>query len=384
MAVPKYPYPIVGGLEKQAHELSKTLVSRGHEVHVLTSLFDVSQLARETIDGVKVYRLKWYDNPLIRYILMIIGLARRMWLLRKKIDVVHIHQFTLFGVYVQVLSMLLRLPGITKLPNIGNAGIPGIRKRPFGKLQVRILKSADGIVTMNKYSLAELAEINYPESRSLKITNGIAVGATEAKEIRGEKNEIVRAIFVGRLVEQKGLNTLIKAWKELPQITKSNAVLEVFGDGPLQIELQKSVSEAGLDNSVRFNGFSADIPRELLRSHIFVLPSYIEGNSNAILEAMVAGLPIVATNVGGASIQVGDAGNPFLFEPGDHQALSDILHHLINEEQLRRQTGEAMRKRVLSEFDIQKVAQTYEQAYHLILSSRRDELGNINKDLFHK
>ncbi len=98
MAVPKYPYPIVGGLEKQAHELAKTLVSRGHEIHVVTSLFDASQKAKETINGVTVYRLKWYDNALFRYILMVTGLARRMWLLRKKIDVVHIHQFTLFGV----------------------------------------------------------------------------------------------------------------------------------------------------------------------------------------------------------------------------------------------------------------------------------------------
>jgi len=385
MALPKYPYPIVGGLEKQAHELAETLVRQGHEVHVLTSLFDTSQKPRETIDGVTVYRLKWYDNPLIRYILMITGLARRLCLLRRKIDIVHIHQFTLFGVYLQVLSKMLGLPVITKLPNIGKAGIPGIKKRPLGKLQIRILKWADGIVAMNKYSIDELANINYPVRKTLKITNGIALGESEAKILHpAEKDDIVRVIFVGRLVEQKGLTTLLKAWKEMPEIIRSKTVLDLFGDGPMQKELQKSVSDAGLDQSVSFNGYSGDIPGELVRSHIFVLPSYIEGNSNAILEAMLAGLPIVATNVGGASIQVGGAGTPFLFEPGDYQALSDILHQLINDEELRRQTGEAMRKRVLSEFDIQKIAQTYEQAYQLILSGRRNELGHINKDLFHK
>jgi glycosyltransferase involved in cell wall biosynthesis len=382
MALPKYPYPIVGGLEKQAHELSKTLVSQGCDVHVITSLFDASQQTIEDIDGVNVYRLKWYGNPLFRYFLMVTVLTRRMWLLRKKIDVVHIHQFTLFGVYVQVLSRLLGIPVITKLPNIGKAGIPGIRKRPFGKLQVKILKWADGIVAMNKCSLTELADVSYPDTRRLKITNGIAVDEPKLKDIPKKENSTVRVIFVGRLVEQKGVVTLLQAWKDLPHSAKNKTFLDVYGDGPLLEVLQHDALIAGIAKFVRFNGFSRDVLNELIHSHIFVLPSYVEGNSNAILEAMIAGLPIVATNVGGASIQVGEAGAPFLFEPGDHKTLSNILLKLINDEDLRRQTGRVMRERVLEKFNIKYVAKTYEQAYHLIISGKSDELGNINKGLF--
>ena len=61
MAVPKYPFPIVGGLERQAYELAKALVQRGHAVHALSSRFDPSQTDVELIDGVQVHRVKWVE-----------------------------------------------------------------------------------------------------------------------------------------------------------------------------------------------------------------------------------------------------------------------------------------------------------------------------------
>ena len=61
MAVPKYPFPVVGGLERQSHELAKALVQRGHAVHAVSSRFDPGQNEFEVIDGVRVHRVKWIE-----------------------------------------------------------------------------------------------------------------------------------------------------------------------------------------------------------------------------------------------------------------------------------------------------------------------------------
>ena len=382
MAVPKHPYPIVGGLEKQAHELSKTLVSQGHEVHVLTSLFDASQQARETIDGVSIYRLKWYDNPLIRYTLMITGLARRMWLLRKKIDVVHIHQFTLFGVYVQVLSKLLGLPVITKLPNIGRAGIPGIQSDHFGKLRIKVLKMAHSIIAMTPVSLQELNDIGYPEQKVLKVTNGISFSEQELAPVPQKLTSITEVVFVGRLVQQKGVFTLLNAWRHLPESVRKQARLNLIGDGPLQPELEKLASDLSLTDSVKFLGYSDNVKKHLQESHLFVLSSYEEGNSNAILEAMLAGLPIVATSIGGARIQVGPKGKNFLFNPDDHKTMAKLIQQFVENEALRYSTGKAMRERILEKFSIDRVANTYEEAYRMIIERRSSRMFTVNEELF--
>ena len=121
---------------------------------------------------------------------------------------------------------------------------------------------------------------------------------------------------------------------------------------------------------------------ELVKADLFVLPSYAEGNSNAILEAMRAGLPIVATRVGGAAIQVGSEGERFLVPPGDRQALADRLHELIEDEALRRRLGAAMRARIEGVFAIDRVAAIYEQAYDLIVCGRHEQIGRLNPALF--
>ena len=125
-----------------------------------------------------------------------------------------------------------------------------------------------------------------------------------------------------------------------------------------------------------------DIAAELAGADLFVLPSYAEGNSNAVLEAMSAGLPIVATRVGGASIQIGREGERFLVPSGDPPALADRLLELIEDERLRLRLGAAMRARVERVFSIDRVAAVYEQAYELMRSGRCQQIGQLNSAVF--
>jgi glycosyltransferase involved in cell wall biosynthesis len=383
MAVPNYPFPVVGGLERQAHELAKALVQRGHTVQALSSHFDLSQDDGDLIDGVQVHRVKWVEFKPARFLLLTFTVARILYALKRDVDLVHVHNISWFGAFVTLFAKALGLPVITKLPNIGDVGIPGMRRRPFGGLRIALFKRSDAIIAITPESMAELATIDYPPARVLKVTNGIPL-LPDVTTMSESSSEVVTAVFVGRLLPQKGLIDLLHAWVSVRARATRPVRLQLIGDGPQADELRTSALALDLGDSVEFFGYCKDVPAELAKADLFVLPSYAEGNSNAILEAMRARLPIVATRVGGASIQVGSEGERFLVPTGDRVALADRLLELIQDETLRLRLGVAMRERIESVFAIDRIAAVYEQAYELILSGRREQIGHINLALFNR
>jgi glycosyltransferase involved in cell wall biosynthesis len=130
-----------------------------------------------------------------------------------------------------------------------------------------------------------------------------------------------------------------------------------------------------------FRGYVNDVCANLAQADLFVLPSIAEGNSNSILEAMAAGLPVVSTRVGGTPMLVGTAGARFLLEPGDRDALCARLTELIRGTDLRRQVGREMKKRIEMHFDILRVSSTYGQAYKLLATKQRDRMEQLRSPL---
>ena len=382
MVVPKYPFPIVGGLERQAYELAKALVRRGNVVEVLSSCFEPSQNDLELVDGVRVHRQKWIEFRPVRFLLSPFSLAQILIELRRDVDLVHVHNNSWFGAFVTLVAKMLGLPVITKLPNVGDFGIPGMRRRLFGFLRIALLKGSDAIVAMTPESAAELDSIGYPTARVLKVTNGIPLPPANSLEARPSDSKTVNAVFVGRLSAEKGLPDLLHTWATIKGRASRSVKLRIIGDGPQADELRMLASALDLGDSVEFLGHSEDVSAELAQADLFVLPSYAEGNSNAILEAMRAGLPIVATRVGGAAIQVGSEGERFIVAPGDRHGLAGRLLELIEIETLRRRLGAMMLARVESVFAIDRVAAIYEQAYELIICGRRQQIGRVNQELF--
>jgi len=360
--------------------LAKALVQRGHAVHALSSRFDPGQNEIDLIDGVLVHRMKWVEFKPARFLLIPFSLAQILVKLRRDVDMVHVHNISWFGAFVTLIAKAWGLPVITKLPGIGDSGIPAIGRRAFGFLRIALLKCSDAIIAMTPESVAELADIGYPTAWVLNVTNGISLLPMTSFQPRSSKT--VSAIFVGRLSSEKGLSDLLHAWAFVKAHATRPVMLRLLGDGPQAGELRALASALDLGETVEFFGYCRNVPKELAKADLFVLPSYAEGNSNAILEAMRAGLPVVARNVGDAPIQVGREGERFLVPPDDRQALSDRLLELIEDESLRIRVGAAMRARIEGLFAIDRVAATYEQAYELMLSGRCEQIGQINSALF--
>lgn len=166
-------------------------------------------------------------------------------------------------------------------------------------------------------------------------------------------------VNVARFVPGKNQMGLIEAFNcargEIPQ-----ARLILVGDGALKDRVEARVKQLGLDSAVDFTGDVSDVPQRLAGADIFVLPSEHEGLPMTILEAMAAGLPVIATAVGGVPDIVRD--NGILINKGDIGGLAGAMIKLAKDEESRRTMGECARTRA-QKYNITGVASQYERLY---------------------
>ncbi len=143
------------------------------------------------------------------------------------------------------------------------------------------------------------------------------------------------------------------------------------GRGQLEAELTEQVYRLGLEKRVHFIGLRQDIPRILAMLDVFVLPSLSEGLSMAILEAMVAGKPVVATQVGGNPELVVDGETGFLVPPRDSQALAESMVVLLTNKKLAAQLAENGKRRAEGQFSLGNMVRAYQTLYDDCLEGSR-------------
>jgi glycosyltransferase involved in cell wall biosynthesis len=174
----------------------------------------------------------------------------------------------------------------------------------------------------------------------------------------------------GRLSPEKGFEVFAEA-AALVRRRDSSVGFVVFGDGPCRDRIARRVAAAGFDGSFVMAGFRADLDQFLPFFDLFVLPSYTEGLPNVVLESFAAGVPVVATAVGGTPEIVEDGASGFLVPPGNPQALADrILEALANEDHLR-DMGLSGRQTVVERFTFSAQARRYRQLFADLCSGSR-------------
>ncbi len=169
----------------------------------------------------------------------------------------------------------------------------------------------------------------------------------------------LEVLCVGRLIERKGQHHLIEATKRLTS-EGIDVVLHLVGAGDSQREFEALASRLGIGDRVRFAGFvpRSEIGSHFSSAHVFASPSYCEGMSIAVLEAMAAGLPVVVTRTGGTDEMVQEGENGLTFEWADVDALAGHLRLLATDRAAARQMGAAARARALR-FSWDAIAQRY-------------------------
>ena len=271
----------------------------------------------------------------------------------KKFDLCH----AFFGIPCGFIALLLGIPYIVSLRG---SDVPYFNKRfywldklVFKKLSRVIWKRALKVVA-NSEGLKELAQKTAPNQEIRVINNGVDLELFYPPEKKAISSK-VKLISTGRLIERKGYAYLIEALKN-----NKNVELTLIGEGNIK-ELLESLA---LKNtvSVKFLGRIAHekIPEYLRFADVFVLPSLNEGMSNAILEAMACGLPVITTNVGGSSELV--KGNGFIVNKASAVSLKHAIKEYSKNKTLIKKHGE--KSRCIAEYTSwNKVAKDYSSLY---------------------
>lgn len=336
----------IGGGEKSVCKLAEGLDRTGYNPLVVT--FKGGELTGR-LNQAGVTTLKAINRPKVFRVFSLMDLIKK-----HRVDVVHTHM-TSAGYYGRVAAILTGRPVLHTFRTLNFMEKPtkrGLMEKVLGPMTDQLIgvSSAvcDHIETVMKWPGGSIKEV--PNSIKLK----------PAGKPRKRFNDPVRLISVGRLEPVKGYDVLLKAVAALKH-AGHRVALSLVGDGGMMGELKRLSQELALTNEVEFRGYRSDVPSELAAADVFVVTSHREGMSNALLEAMAAELPVIATRVGGNVEVVGEAG--WLITPDDSDAVVKAVEQVLADPDQALEMGRRGRQRVADMFSIERTVGEYEKIY---------------------
>ena len=369
-------FPGNGGTEAQAQLLAELLQQRGHEVLVLAPQLDRARPLHETIRGIAVVRLSYPKIPSLGALWLIVKFALWLWRRRSRFDGIHLHMAKNLAAGAGMVQPWMRGPVLVKVSGAwefdGGVLDPSLRRRPLHLFLNRYIRRVAFMQAISERTRERLLAMSYDPERIRMIPNAVDVERFDKVPYpQVERTPQATVIYVGRLQPVKGLTILLQAWQTV--MTLRDARLVLIGDGPMRDELAGMIEQLRLGASVAMPGHSTDVPSVLHRAQIYVQPSFQEGLPNSVLEAMTAGLPIVATRVSGNEDLVHDGVNGLLVPPRDSTALADALVRLIGDIPAARRMGLASREIIDAKYSSARVIRQLES---LFLSAQHGEVAS--------
>jgi glycosyltransferase involved in cell wall biosynthesis len=294
---------------------------------------------------------------------------------------------------------------------IGRAGLPikqiafwrgttreNLKVALYYKIENCLLRRMDHVVVVSKQQRNFLTSHGFSENGVSLVSNAVEIEQHEkechaalderqaqaerlTKQDLEEQSNRLATLFAklrgktiiataGRLSPEKGHKYLIEA---MPRVlaNKKDAVLLLFGDGPLRNDLARLAEKVGCADSIHLLGFVPGFSSFLKDVDLFVLPSLIEGFPNALLEALAAAKPVVATAVGGVPEIVSDGKTGVLISPGDSGLLAAAIINLLSDAGLARAMGEAGKEAVRKSYSFEKQLQLLIDVYSKTLAGEK-------------
>lgn len=353
---------VEGGAQTHVRDLAEGFAA-AYEVGVV--LFDDGPLAaRLRASGIRVWALDAPTRSMRLWRDLLAG-ARLTAIIRSfRPTLVHAHS-SKAGLIARAAAMLARVPAIYTAH--GWAFIEA-SEHWHHRFFARGVERAAALITRRiicvsqfDRDLAARRRIASP-NRIVVIPNGI--GSIETSVTRA-LHDGVRCITIARFSPPKDPLTLIEAAARI----SSECELLLVGEGELLDVARARTRNFGVGDRVRFLGARSDVPALLADSDLFVLSTRWEGMPYTILEAMRAGLPVVATAVGGIPEAVIDGETGFLVPPGDAAALAERIEQLANSPELRARMGDAARNRWLQHFHLAGMLQAVGEVYAEVASA---------------
>lgn len=219
-----------------------------------------------------------------------------------------------------------------------------------------------------------LEQVKIPADKIVTIYNGIEENRILHNKPHDFKlnREFRNVALIGRFSKQKGHSILIKAL-QFVVLHEPNIRVYFFGEGPDEVRTKQMVVHKGLNGYVTFMGVVKDIIPYISQMDMIILPSLWEGLPNVLLEAMAAGLPVVASRINGIDEVVVDGKTGILCKPGDPQSLAEALLKLLADRGLAEAMGREGKNRALKNFTINKTVNDTETIYQELLEKHRGQ-----------
>jgi glycosyltransferase involved in cell wall biosynthesis len=378
------------------HHLSRQLVAVGWRVLILAPNFPGGRPI-QMLDGVEIRRfnyflpqrqalcyrsgmlpnlkqsvLLWFQVPF--YLASLFGSVLQT-VRKESIDIINAHWVVPQGIVTRLVQSFLPVPVVLTVHGGDIFAFQGL----VGRLLKRLaLRGADACTANSAFTRGQLLQL-CPSAEVSIVPMGVDVTEFEPKQrnvdVRrklGVDAEMI--LFVGRLVEKKGVHNLLSAMQQV--LRKSpQATLVLVGDGTQRQELERMAERLEIAGSVRFLGKlpHEHLPEYYAAADLFVGPSVVdrsgdtEGLGVVFIEAASAGLAIVGTSVGGISDVLIPEVTGIAVEPDQPEALANAIERLLGDEPLRRRLGEAARQHALRRFSWSQVAERFSDVFRRAL-----------------
>lgn len=366
-----YP-PHIGGIENHAHQLSRNLVQRGHDVTVYTSNIPKTK-KYEVIDGVKIHRFNSIGSPFNNQIVpeMFIKLLNNA-----DFEVIHAHgHLQLTTNFAAISSLKNKIPliitshGTVQYKN-WREYVNLIYNRTLGKWT---LLQSDRIIALSPSQANYLQKFGVKNTEIIPngtnlISSGLNFNSDEFRTEFSLKDETI-ILYVGGLIPRKGINYLIDAMTDV----KSNSVLFIVGDvlqghSDYKEKLLTQIKEKNIKNIIFTGNIDDDKLKETyLAADIFVLPSLSEGLPTVLLEAMAYNKATVATNIPGNSDLITNNENGILVQPENPDEIAKAINLLIDDPHKRETFGQNACEKIDLMYSWDKISDDIEKVYNNIV-----------------
>ena len=351
-----------GGLERVVQALALGFRGLGHDVHVVPVVTaagaDRSFLAPLTGAGVHTHPLVVPGRGYFHERAAIADLLRQV-----RPDVVHTH-----GYRPDVLdASVARRAGIPVVTTLHGFTHGGWRNWCYERLQYRAFRRFDAVVAVARPLVARLERAGVARSRIHEVPNALCTIAPPlerkaARSALGVPQDCFVVGWVGRLSREKGPDVLLEA---LPHVADLPLVVSVLGDGVERASLEARARRLGVDGRIRWYGEVPDAGGLFAAFDVFVLSSRAEGTPLVLLEAMAAGVPIVATRVGGVPDVVAPA-EAALVASDQPVALAAAIRAVCQDPMATVRRARAAHARLERDFGLAPWLERYEAIYHLV------------------
>jgi len=358
------------GAERVAVELSKSLKKTYHCEPILGIIKNVynphEEISEEAVRNGIPYTVFACRSQLDLQLVFSV----RKFIKTNRVDIIHCHGYK--SNFYGLLASKGQVPSVTTNHNWLTAHW---KLKTYCLLDSLWIRFFDRIVAVSNEVKKDMVKYKIPEEKIQVIDNGISLERFERPvETRKIKNQLgfeekTRVIgTVGSLVIEKGHIYLLEAARQILDVVKDLKFL-IIGDGPLRKTLEEKSEKLGIENQVIFMGQRKDIPELLMAMDIFILPSVKEGLPMALLEAMAARRPVIATRVGAIPKVIENRDIGVLVEPKDTMGLRDAIMNLLKDPARMSLLARGGFDRIYTGFSSDKMGKQYLELYEEITSS---------------